>query len=98
MGVGMATLDWFWAVLGLDPSLPLPTVTRVWLQTLRDEKDCKSSHRRSPYGGFRASEPRVCGSEEIHRGLMHARARPQLKVNLTRYLGTGRLKVIRSGP
>jgi hypothetical protein len=38
MGAGMATLDWFWAVLGLDPSLPLPTVTRVWLQTLRDER------------------------------------------------------------
>jgi hypothetical protein len=31
-------LPWFWEILGLDPSKPLPTVTRAWLKTLRDEQ------------------------------------------------------------
>jgi hypothetical protein len=37
----MMQLHWFWVVLGLDPKLPLPTVTRRWLKSLYDEQRAK---------------------------------------------------------
>jgi hypothetical protein len=36
-----ANLAWYWVVLGLDPTSPLPVVTRAWLKSLRDERKAK---------------------------------------------------------
>jgi hypothetical protein len=32
---------WVWKILGVDPSQPLPAITRKWLDTLRTEQLAK---------------------------------------------------------